>query len=215
MQCSALTVTLMLTQMQISSVNMPQSLLHTLHLRLRQTSRMGSKLTNDGVHNICIWWQRSKKNANADVKCEKGFICSLHCVRLCFAREAQFAKDSVFIVTDLVGMTDALMYIQHAYLQSRTFPEEVQKLLSPDTVTRNSIVQLKLNRQVTKHTRMHSSRMRNDRCSSRRRKSLSGREGLCPWETPTPLHEQKWLTRFWKHYLPLRSVTRCFKFCSH
>ena len=26
------------------------------------------------IHNICIWRQRSKKNANAKVKCEQGFI---------------------------------------------------------------------------------------------------------------------------------------------
>ena len=43
-------------------------------------------------------------------------------------------------------MTDALMYIQQAYLQSHTFPEELQKLISPDAMTSSSIVQLKLSR---------------------------------------------------------------------
>ena len=58
----------------------------------------------------------------------------------------QFAEDSVFIATGLVGMTDALMYIQQAYLQCHTFPEELQKLISPDAMTSSNIVQLKLSR---------------------------------------------------------------------
>ena len=57
-----------------------------------------------------------------------------------------FAENSVVVVTGLVGMTDALMYVQQANLQSHTFPEELQKLLSPDAMTSSNIVQLKLSR---------------------------------------------------------------------
>ena len=58
----------------------------------------------------------------------------------------QSAEDSAFIAIGLVGMTDALMYIQQTYLQSHTFPEELQKLFSPDAMTSSSIVQVKLSR---------------------------------------------------------------------
>ena len=35
---------------------------------------MDSIATNDSVHTyVCIWRQRSKKNVNADVNCEKSF----------------------------------------------------------------------------------------------------------------------------------------------
>ena len=52
----------------------------------------------------------------------------------------------MLVVTGLVGMTDALMYVRQDYLQSHTYPEDLQKLISRDAMTSNSIVQLKLSR---------------------------------------------------------------------
>ena len=63
------------TVLRLSACNWSLNHTYRLRLYLRQTSRMGSMAWQQMmvfILNICIWRQRSKKNANADVKCDQG-----------------------------------------------------------------------------------------------------------------------------------------------
>ena len=53
-----------------------------------------------------------------------------------------------FMFTGLVGMRDALMYIQQIYLESHSYPEELEKLIDEKSNRNHTIGKLKLVRYL-------------------------------------------------------------------
>ena len=52
------------------------------------------------------------------------------------------------VASGLVGMTDLLLYVQRVYLQTHSYPDELQKMMCSDATSTCKPVQLKLSRLV-------------------------------------------------------------------